>query len=432
MSDSKSSSNVPSNTIENVASLLAQTKLTHSPVNPGDGLMESPEETVKKSRHEEDEAKTTDKLVGPLDKQAQAVSTVPCEENLSSDPEEGVDSEHKDAVHVNPDEISAYDFSHIRNLGLTHTDQLKQLLTDVPIEQLSELTSLRLRFYSAAHVEDHESFINLLTNFLKTLKSLDSFQITCDNYQTICPVDTICEIGTTLKHLYMLGADGYGGDQLSVTDLEKLLTHCPNLESLVVDMPMFPFKQVQGYDERALSSFEAREFLAVLPRFAKLKNLKLRAEYGLGTESPMLSSSTDPDYDDAMRILKELHGAKQGVPFEWLSVQLERSFQPRNWRPAGVEEEEGRPVFENYWCPRREFCSGLSEKGEYIEWVAKGSDRVGDVPDESAEVRAHAEAEYEEYLKATEWPVKNSRPLFCCGMEVWLVDGVVRARDDDM
>ncbi|KUJ12637.1 uncharacterized protein LY89DRAFT_673587 [Mollisia scopiformis] len=114
------------------------------------------------------------------------------------------------------------------------------------------------------------------------------------------------------------------------------------------------------------------------------------AEHSLGTVYPRRSASTDPDYDDAVRIMNRLRAEKVGVPFDDLKITLDGAFRPGNWRSPKIPEVDNSHNPLNYWSPRRIFLSSIGEDGSPQMSVLRGSERVGDVhetEDEKEEAR---------------------------------------------
>jgi len=71
----------------------------------------------------------------------------------------------------------------------------------------------------------------------------------------------------------------------------------------------------------------------------------LQADQSLRTADPENSESTDPDYDDAEKIMRALHHTKVAAPLEELTITLNRSYPPRKWMLFGDNGEgEDAPV----------------------------------------------------------------------------------------
>ncbi len=184
------------------------------------------------------------------------------------------------------------------------------------------------------------------------------------------PIDTITFHGGKIQELDLRDHYRNGMDPLSVEDLTKIKERCPELRELTIDLPLFPCTYWSG---REASSFEAEEALKLLATFEKLKKLSLLTEVSLGTSDFDLATSTDPDYDDAEAIMKELHVSKSGTPFEKITLCITFARPPATWIRA-AEANGGRDLHHFSAC--RVFCSVINAQGVYEQWVESGPRRI--------------------------------------------------------
>ena len=259
-----------------------------------------------------------------------------------------------------------------------------------------------------------------ILKLFKGTRSLHTLSLELPDFQTVLPIATICRAGSTLKKFQVTDQSRKGSDPISFDDLQELHDYCPLLEDMEIDLPSFPHKDLEGFADRL--TFKAEESLKLLATFNNLTKLSLFCEQSLGNQDPIDSESTDRDCDDAERIMRDLHKNKVGKPFENLSITLDRSYRPKNWRkaPGG---EPGSLETKYHWSVRRVFHSKMNDDGGYEQWVSVGSDRVGEAPEETEEERLQADEEWHEYQHS--WggyleAVRRPRPLISAGMTVTL------------
>ncbi|KAL2061521.1 hypothetical protein VTL71DRAFT_6898 [Oculimacula yallundae] len=297
--------------------------------------------------------------------------------------------------------------------GQHYLVKLFKSFSDDHVAAIPALTIYHTRYTSEREKEEVHLVI---LDLFKKVKALHTLAIFLLGFQSVLPIATICRTGATLKKLRVVDITRCGTDPTSYDDLRELKEHCPLLEDLQINLPMFPYKDLKDFPDRL--TFKAQESLELLSEFRNLVKLSLFCEQSLGTLDPMDSSSTDPDYDDAENIMETLHKNKCGNPFEKLSITLDRSFRPKNWRrPAGGGLNATRAKF--HWSARRKFHCKLGDEGQYMSWVSEGSDRVEELPDESEEQRMKANTEWLKYHEAygDRAPVREARNLYSIG---WL------------
>ncbi|KAH9210015.1 hypothetical protein DL95DRAFT_466202 [Leptodontidium sp. 2 PMI_412] len=241
------------------------------------------------------------------------------------------------------------------------------------IEQIPALDIDRLSFADDEEKEEARLAVFDLFKHVKAGSTLKRFHVTNNRTRNRTRLET---------------------DSISFDDLLELHEHCPLPEDLEIDLPMFPYKDLRDFPDRL--TFTAKESLELLTSLTNLTKLSVRYH----EESPR---------------------EKEWKAYEDLSITLDRAFQPKNWRrPASGEPELTDAKY--YWSVRKRFHSKINEKGEYEQWVRIGSDRVGEVLDESEEQRAKAEEEWLEYQEtygdlAT---IRRSRNLFSIGRSVYV------------
>lgn len=217
-------------------------------------------------------------------------------------------------------------------------------------EMLARLEILNMRSITIQTEQDKEEIRGLLLRCFKEMKSLKVLKFNLSNFRDVIPIATICRTGETLRELVATDFSRIGTDLVSLNDLRELLENCPLLETLEVDLPMFPYRDIAGLPDRL--TFEARDFLDLLLEFRSLKDLRLHADYSLGAKEYVDYESTDPDCDEAEWIMKDLLRHKKGFPLEKLVLELHGAYRPKNWtNPAG-----GKPGNMNgkyHWCVLR-------------------------------------------------------------------------------
>ncbi|KAG4414396.1 hypothetical protein IFR04_012459 [Cadophora malorum] len=136
-----------------------------------------------------------------------------------------------------------------------------------------------------------------ILKLFKGARSLHTLTLEFPDFQTILHIATVCRAGSTLRKFHATDESRKGSDPISFDDLQEL--HDPE------------------------------ESLKLLATFNNLTKLSLFCERSLGNADPIDSESTDPDYDDAKIIMRDLHKNKIGKPFEDLSFARDRSYRPR-------------------------------------------------------------------------------------------------------
>lgn len=274
------------------------------------------------------------------------------------------------------EEVAAiWDFSQIRQLELKRS--MEHFWTSVPCGDFKNLEILEFDPI-INNVADQEPILRLMSEFVEGIRALDALSIIrpCQ-YAGICPMKSIIQAGgESLRYLKLDYYYRQGTDDVSLSDIRRLQAACPNIEYLEFVHPFFPHANIRRYPDRV--RFDADETLEILPRFRKLEDLHLLFDNDLGTpfdrRNQAYSYSTDPDYDDAKRIMQKLHDNKLGVPFDNMSIELRASTKPRNWRPkpgATIDSGGWR------WNQTRVFHS--RRDGSYQQW---GSERVGELEED--------------------------------------------------
>ncbi|KAF8851608.1 hypothetical protein BDZ45DRAFT_750473 [Acephala macrosclerotiorum] len=279
-----------------------------------------------------------------------------------------------------------WDFSQLRSLVMRFPENLLHLLQMITTDNLPELQKLDIFMFLEMIPEgDQTSVRKLLLDLMESAPALQVVAINSNvDYQSILPISTIIKLGPKLRklalhdqHLKNRWTDPR--DPISVEDLIRLRENCPNIEEMLVNLPLFPNISPRRRYENT-DTFEAERFINVVARFEKLRKVHLFEEDDLGTFSGdrEVVESTDSDYDDARAMMLDLYSKKRGVPFEEITITLDRSRKPINWRPPpGAEEGD----YEYNFTPRRTFRSRIDESGSYQQW---GSDRVGEIPSDDA------------------------------------------------
>lgn len=79
-----------------------------------------------------------------------------------------------------------------------------------------------------------------------------------------------------------------------------------------------------------LRAFKMMKSLETWPskrtKFKSLRRLTLQAHQSLGTENYINSKNTDPDYDEAGHIMRDLYRDKVGPPYEDVTIRLHGSY----------------------------------------------------------------------------------------------------------
>ncbi|KAH6716626.1 hypothetical protein BKA61DRAFT_572708 [Leptodontidium sp. MPI-SDFR-AT-0119] len=270
-------------------------------------------------------------------------------------------------------------------------------------EMLARLEILNMRSITIQTEQDKEEIPGLLLRCFKEMKSLKVLKFNLSNFRDVIPIATICRTGETLRELVATDFSRIGTDLVSLNDLRELLENCPLLETLEVDLPIFPYRDIAGLPDRL--TFEASDFLDLLLEFRSLTDLRLHADYSLGAKEYVDYESTDPDCDEAEWIMKDLLRHKKGFPLEKLVLELHGAYRPKNWRkPAGEKFEDE-----------------LDAQGNLKMWVTSGSERVGDPPNETEDERAEAEREWRIHQELYGDGIrKHRRSKFSPGMAVTL------------
>lgn len=232
-----------------------------------------------------------------------------------------------------------------------------------------DLLNLRRRWGSSeGYVEMIENLRRDIETIIERCKSLIAIAIEGDRPQDYLPASTICKIGRNLQYLSFVQPYRRGRDSFTVKDLKEVKEHCTDLRQLEVDLPMFPY-HMPRFDRL---TFEADEFLELVATLPALQYLTLCTHHSLGTECPEESESSDPDYDDADKIMKGLQERKIGAPFERIVIVLDGSYRPPNWRSAIDPDSVHKG-----WSPRRVFVREVDKDGSYSMTVVCGAGRVG-------------------------------------------------------
>lgn len=119
---------------------------------------------------------------------------------------------------------------------------------------------------------------------------------------------------------------------------------------------------------------DVAEFLAILLTFRNLQALALETQYHLRTNGQAESKGTDPDYDNAEIVTREVHLMKLGVRLCVLRIFLTHARQRPSWKPAkGTKDKDLLHTFK----PWRIFRSTVgASTGVFEQVVAIGNDRV--------------------------------------------------------
>lgn len=214
----------------------------------------------------------------------------------------------------------------------------------------------------------------LFQELFTMMKSIKVFKLASFRYKDLLPISTVVLAGTTLIELQLLDHPRYG-DPLSIQDLKDIRDRCPRLRKFSFDLPVFLHPEDMSGWPAGLAS-EAEEALQVLATFRELEILEMHTTLSLGTADMNLATSTDPDYDDAEAIMRNIHASKVGQPFKSIAIILTSARIPVAWAKASVPDWD--PTKRYVLGIPRVFCSRVNANGLYEQWVYRGPDRFGE------------------------------------------------------
>ena len=151
---------------------------------------------------------------------------------------------------------SLWSLSSLRHLHLVvRGEQFLDFLRNVEMTQVTQLLTLELHLTAWGH---QSTICDWIRNLLFELKELSMLSFTSVGYLAICPIETISLRGGTLRHLALHAPNVHISDDCSISlkKLRQLRTRCPNLESLMIDLPQFGFdslchiKTAKGFFEQ--------------------------------------------------------------------------------------------------------------------------------------------------------------------------------------
>lgn len=247
--------------------------------------------------------------------------------------------------HSTREEVDAlWDLSQLRTYHTSGTwcGLFTLFLSTIPFEGFRQVQKLQLDAFESKETTLASEM--MFFEFIGCLHRLEDLTIHRPSRRFgTCNISAVIQAGQSLRRLSIDTQDrGHRGrddgvDEVSLFDLKRINTECPNLEELEFDHPLFPYRESDSLRNR--TRFEAQETLDFLPRFERLKHLWMHFLWHMGSDptTRTYASSTDPDWDDASRIAHDLQVFKIGLPFEIIRITLQSSTEPleskgKEWR----------------------------------------------------------------------------------------------------
>ncbi|KAL2070702.1 hypothetical protein VTL71DRAFT_13728 [Oculimacula yallundae] len=254
-----------------------------------------------------------------------------------------------------------WDFSMMQNLCLKDS-HISRFLRRVPIADLARLRSLKIVRLNTDIFNGHRVYPSTchpaVEGLLRACPGIESLKVDYSPaWSEAVSFDEVSNIGSGLRKLRLRNLDK--PVQISTATLQIGLHKFNNIRHLGLDMDT--------------TSHEFPDFLLIIARAKSLQHLELFAMTTLRT-SQVEKASTDPEYDNAERIMRSLHDQKIGDSFTSITINLERPRRPRKWRPQPDEEGYSKSEYTGYGI--RSFMSRMSFAGVYVQ---TGSHRIGGI-----------------------------------------------------